>query len=243
MKSPKLNWLFGLILYFSIPFSYYAQYDSIYEAAVSDAKNPTPGEIYNGLIPISPDNKELTWKAIDGDYYVLVVSWKKEASWYSNGKNGFYNTGKRNIWVTAVPQVKNFCSAYTDETTPLNMRLKQLIGLTPNGEQQYMVEFWVRPQDLFRPCPDNEITDKACDLCLSDDTDPWYRQWFNDLRAGQYAVVDSPYVGYPWTQLGYSYDWNPHNITHVGMSEFVIKTNANIVVHKAYTTKEYCSGK
>jgi len=245
MKSTKSLSVFFFLLISSLFLQLNAQapYEKVYKAAIADAENPTPSEIYQGLTAVDKNNKELVWKTINGENYVLVVSWKKEASWYSNNKNGFYPT-ERYIWVTMVPQVKDFCSAYkADATTPLNLRLKQLIGLMPNADGQYMMEFWVRPQDLFRPCPDNEITDQSCDLCLPGDVAPWYREWFNDLRAGQYAYVDSPYVGYPWTQLGYTYDWNPHNITHIGMSEFVIKKGVNIVVHKAYTTKEYCSAK
>lgn len=40
------------------------------------------------------------------------------------------------------------------------MRLKQLLGLPPTATNSYFVKFWVRPNDLFRPCPDKEINGK-----------------------------------------------------------------------------------
>ena len=44
---------------------------------------------------------------------------------------------------------------------------------------------------------------------------------------------------YPWTQLGYTYDWNPENKSHVGLSEFVIGENKNIVIKAIYSTNDY----
>jgi len=47
-------------------------------------------------------------------------------------------------------------------------------------------------------------------------------------------------VPYPWTQLGYTYDWgNPE--TEVGLSEFVIKTNSKVKVNRIESTLKYCN--
>ena len=47
------------------------------------------------------------------------------------------------------------------------MRLEKLLGLPPNSGKTKFVEIWVRPQDLFRPSPDPEITDCVAELdCL-----------------------------------------------------------------------------
>ena len=118
------------------------------------------------------------------------------------------------------------------------MRLKQLLGLPPNAIYSYFVEFWVKPEDLFRPCPDNEITDNQCDVCFPQNTEASYKNWINENRVSRYygCKIDEKY---PWTQLGYTYDWNPRNKSHVGLSEFVIGANKNIVVNAIYTTEEY----
>ncbi len=46
--------------------------------------------------------------------------------------------------------------------------------------------------------------------------------------------------GYPWTRLGYTYDWgNPGS--EVGLSEFVIQGGATVQVAQVYSTQAYCS--
>jgi len=43
---------------------------------------------------------------------------------------------------------------------------------------------------------------------------------------------------YPWTRLGYTYDWgNPCH--EVGLSEFVIKKDAEVIVEDIETVEEY----
>jgi hypothetical protein len=50
---------------------------------------------------------------------------------------------------------------------------------------------------------------------------------------------DNPYYTFPWTQLGYTYDWNPRSRKNVGLSEYVVLQGANIVMHKIWGTSEY----
>jgi hypothetical protein len=73
-----------------------------------------------------------------------------------------------------------------------------------------------------------------------------YKMWFVNRAQTVYVngsglVEDDPNTwGYPWTQLGYTYDWgNPRN--YVGLSEFVLRIDPNknagevtIKLEKAY---------
>lgn len=218
--------------------------DSLYRAAIRDAQNPEPAEIYRNLTRIR-GNPNLADTTIDGIWYVLVVSWKENASYYPD--NGPYNTGAYDIWVTVAPQIRERCADYRNfyaTADEVEGRLRQLLGLQPQGRQKYFLELWVRPDDLFRPCPDNETNDTECGLSLPVNVDSTYRAWFNNLRAVQYTDCSDTLfggAGYPWTQLGYTYDWSPENPTHVGMSEFVIRRNADVRVRGKVPTMEYCS--
>jgi hypothetical protein len=228
-----IPFILGVLLYFPL----FAQTDSIhYAQALQSSWNPTPQKVYKGLTPLKKSNRDLVWKKIKEEDYVLMVSWKSNASYYVNDSTGFYNTGQYDLWVTAVPDIQNFCRKYQGNDLP--MRLKQLLGLPPMAQNKYFITFWVRPQDIFRPCPDAEIDDTKCDVCFPKKTSDAYREWFNTLRTVQY-FNKPPYVGYPWTQLGYTYDWNVDNSSHIGLSEFVVRQNAKIVVDKVYTTEEY----
>ncbi|MBI9034120.1 MAG: hypothetical protein JEZ03_06595 [Bacteroidales bacterium] len=211
--------------------------NQLYLESVANACLPTQAKVYDGLFSITAENNQLIRKQIDGEEYILTVSWKNTVKWYVNDpKTGFYNSGGYQIWVTAAPQLLNRVSILNMENP--DMRLKQLLGLPPNSEYGYFVEFWVKPTDLFRPCPDNEIDDYSCDLCFPEHSDSTYIQWINESRIDRYYPCDVD-DKYPWTQLGYTYDWNPENKSHVGLSEYVIDVNKDIIVHKIYTTEEY----
>ena len=51
-----------------------------------------------------------------------------------------------------------------------------------------------------------------------------YRQWFAANAASTYGTSDPDMAkwGSPWTQLGYTYDWNPE-ASRFGLSEFILR--------------------
>jgi len=213
----------------------------LYQKAIADAAYVQKTEIYNHLTTINKENKNLVWKTINNENYILAVTWKTAVDYYKPYLDSAnYNVGNYPIWVTIVPDLLNFMQ--NDKSKDKTARLKQLLGLTPTGEYKYFIEFWVKPEDLFRPCPDKEITDSACQTCFPPSVDSEHKQWINNLRAESYSACDL-YNQYPWTQLGYTYDWNKKSKTHVGLSEFVISKNSKIIVKQIYTTQEYMEQK
>ena len=214
-----------------------SEWPPAYESAIHDALNPEPAEVVHDLIPIIRENPDLTWMEIDGDAYVLMVSLVGDPRYYEPSLGGTYNTGTHYIWVTTSPELKAHCVSFSPET--LDTRLRQILGLTPNASVSDIVEFWVKPGSLFRPAADNEITDQTAGLDIPDSTPPWYRRWFNDLRSHQYFQSEDPRNNaYPWTQLGYTYDWGLDD--HQGLSEFVINTNSDVLVEAISPVATYC---
>ena len=61
------------------------------------------------------------------------------------------------------------------------------------------------------------------------------------LQQVRRAVGEPPYTGdhpYPWTGLGYTYDWgNPDS--EIGLSEFVILGGSTVGVDAVIPTEEY----
>jgi hypothetical protein len=206
----------------------------LYRQSIINSIYPDSSEIYTNLVQINDSNKTLIRKNINGEEYILVCTWKQNVSFYQ--KDTVFNTGNYPIWVTTSPELKNRIKK--ESPKDINLRLIQLLGLPPTAQYSYFVEFWVRPVDLFRPCPDKEITDSKCDLCFPEGTDPEHIKWINENRISRYYQCDL-YYQYPWDQLGYTYDWNPKNKSHVGLSEFIIGSNKIIYVNKIYTTSEY----
>lgn len=212
------------------------QIDRYYSASIVDASYPEADEIYKGLTSVSTDNKKLIWKEINNEAHILVATWTANDSYYP--QSGEYNTSNYPIWVTAAPQLLDwYRSRKPKELQNMDLRLKQLLGLPPTVEKNYFIEFWVKPEDLFRPCPDKEVTDSSCGLCFPDELDEEHKEWIKNLRNDSYYNCQGD--KYPWTQLGYTYDWYPGNKSHIGLSEFVIKAQSDIIVNKKYTTEEY----
>jgi hypothetical protein len=217
-----------------------------YNDAVLDASGPlTIDKISAGLTAIIPENKNLIWEDDVAGSRVLVAIY----SWGLNPDPGALPnpdyTLRTNKWVTVAPELYNFFEGQTFTHT----RIEQLLGLPPCYGNTKIIELFVNPADMFRPSPDPETTDQTASLefpwrtsrivtydtgrtiyddfcaspppCYSD-----YETWFNNRRAGVYSA--SP--PYPWTALGYTYDWaysdNRSSFVrasgHVGLSEFVI---------------------
>ena len=223
-----------------------ADLESLYAQACQDTSVVTTDKIDRDLTPITDWNENLIWENGPGSR-VLVVTWVTEAvaGYYLCPTGGCEpadtcKEGKEcpnyryDTWVTVVPEIEEFFGS----TAPDPLRIAQLLGLPPDdaGRKVYFLEMYVSPDDLFRPCPDPEITDCECEQDFPPDLfrvfDPTnkvyddqnnvnafvdYQTWLNDRK-------DYIYTGtypYPWTGLGYTYDWgNPGN--HMGLSEFVV---------------------
>ena len=206
----------------------------LYKLSIINSIYPDSSEICTKLVQINDSNKTLIRKNINGEEYILVCTWKQNVSFYQ--KDTVFNTGTYPIWITTAPELKNRIKK--ESPKDVNLRLIQLLGLPPTAQYSYFVEFWVRPVDLFRPCPDKEITDSKCDLCFPEGTDPEHIKWINENRISRYYQCDL-YYQYPWGQLGYTYDWNPRNKSHFGLSEFIIGANKTIYINRIVTTLEY----
>ena len=213
----------------------------LYRMAIQSSMYPETSKIDTQLVSINKQNPNLIWKTFDGEDYILVVTWKQNKSYYEPYiDSAYYNTGKYPIWITTAPELRQ--RMQKEKYSDVNMRLKQLLGLPPTSVYSYFVEFWVKPADLFRPCPDKEITDKRCEICFPANTDAAHITWINQSRIDRYYQCEL-FQQYPWSELGYTYDWNPNNSSHIGLSEFVIAANKNIKVNAIYTTTDYLNKK
>ena len=159
-----------------------------------------------------------------------------------------------NSWVTVVPELKDVVgSAPTLLRVAQSLGLPPPAA-TQTRENTCIVELYVSPADLFRPSPDPEVTDheaeltfpadgyrkfddtflvysempcdaRYCDSCTSSGKCGMtsYRNWYSNRRTYIYSqtAVSSPY---PWTGLGYTYDWGNPTPPHYGVSEFVINS-------------------
>ncbi len=207
------------------------QLQRAYQIAVEDAANPQEDEIDNNLWPITPDNPDLIWREVDGKPQVLMVTW---TSWNGyDDKVGEKMPLSREVWTTPGLQLQRFASQLNLSEENLTLRLEQYLGLPYHDGKTKFVQMWVEPKDLFRPCPDPEISDTYCGLEFPSTVEPLHQEWVNEKILTSYGEN-----GYPWTRLGYTYDWG--NIaTETGGSEFVVRAGAEVEIDSVIDTVEY----
>jgi len=188
----------------------------------------------------------------------------------SECENYWYNS-----WVTVVPELKNLLGRYptllrVDQALGLP---PPATGQTLDNT--CILELYISPDNIFRPSPDPEVTDQEaelyfpsdgfrkyddaeliysempCDVAHCPNCTPsgkcgmtTYRDWFDNRRTYVYSqtTVNSPY---PWTGLGYTYDWGNPSPPHIGLSEFVINSGSNgvaVFIKSVTWTRAYFSG-
>jgi hypothetical protein len=171
-----------------------------YLQAVKDAARNDSSSIVRTLIPIDDANTQLIR---DSDGKVLFATW---TSWggYDSMEGKEMNLSVE-VWVAVGHQLRDFCTALPEDGWAL--RTEQEMGLPPGKNKTRFVEMFVNPRDIFRPCADSEINDAECGFSFPEGTTAEYRAWFLSLQSRSYGEN-----GYPWTRLGYTYDWGSASV-------------------------------
>ncbi len=189
-----------------------------YHKAVQDAGIIEPGEI----IPLP---------AVTGPR-VRVVTWTEFGGSYPAGKNVRLEWG--DIWVTLDGSVQSYCkkSGENEKVTDL----EKLLGLPPgSGAKRVFVTLEVNAADMFRPCADPSLTARRCSANFPENVSIEHLAWYAKQTAAAYQTAP----GYPWTRLGYTYNWKEGK-SEVGPAEFVIRKGAGVLSVSVEDTRTYC---
>jgi len=215
-----------------------------YLAAVADAVLRAPDEVSNSLV------------AIDAKRSVKVVTWVRadELDGLKDRRNGAWlRRAPSDIWVTVAPKLKEFCQTFVKSRfaslEQLMLRLEQRLGLPPGSSKSAFVEIVIRDpsrtKNLFRPCANPAVTTNTCGVDPPADViRERHRNWF--YRQYYYSFGAAQSDRYPWTGLGYTFDWagaeaGQSGFVEQGESEFVIPQGAAIRIESAVGTLDYCS--
>ena len=216
-----------------------------FKMAGLDASVVSGEEISYELVAITPQNRQLTWD--QSNRRVLVVAFKSYSDYesYYKGQSATSSGTEHLTWVSVVPQLRDFCRKFARQSSrsdenDLLLRLKQYLGLSYSGENDTIIEMWVSPSDLFRPCVDPEVDDSHCELTFDGENPkvkriPDYRDFYENLYYSSFRR--SPQT--PWTGLGYTYDWGSFT-NHVGASEFIIVPAGKFEIVSVAPAGEYC---
>jgi hypothetical protein len=150
------------------------------------------------------------------------------------------------IWVTVVPEVQTICRAFQGDVL---MKLRQLIGLPPDDDISHMLVLRVHASDVFRPSPWSEVTTTSpcgdtqpppdnCGNVFPPNATLAHQAWIASSDLALHSVPS----GYPWTHLGYTYNW-ALGADRYGASEYIIRKNPQypIFVVANVAPKEYCT--
>lgn len=154
------------------------------------------------------------------------------------------------VWVTQVPEVQEICQNFSGD---LELSLNQLLGLLPGTKLSNFVMMTVTEGHIIRPATNPDpLTPMPCSApappnCgqefpkgMSDA----YLHWFANKTLSAWVISEplQPPVGFPWTRLGYTYNWKP-GADKYGASEYVIVPGSTVTVLDIVPYEKYCRPK
>jgi hypothetical protein len=180
----------------------------------------------------------------DTDGTVLVTT----LTTYDPGQAPTITTRGEGMWVTGVPEVQTICRAFRGDVM---IQLRELLGLPPsdppNSKPKLFLTLRANAADIFRPALDpRTATSYPCDVsggvlpadcgnAFPSTATPFHFQWMATASFNLHQVPG----GYPWTHLGYTYNWKP-GADRYGTSEYVIKAGSTASVVSKMSPEAYC---
>jgi len=163
---------------------------------------------------------------------VMVVTWTEYPDSYVEGKETTLKWG--DVWVTLDNDVKSRCQHF--QKTNLASDIQKLLGLPlDNAEKRSFVTLKVDSSSLFRPCASPSIRAEKCTTDFPENIPQEHAVWYAHQTAQSYQVEP----GYPWTRLGYTYNWKSGE-NEVGPAEFVVKKDSKAMTISVTSTSLYC---
>lgn len=199
--------------------------EELYQAAVLDAVMAEEDEILP-LVTITQDSPLVTWK--DGD--VLLMTLNDQPERYVEGETIEL---PEEVWTFTDKEIAAWYPEHKKGVTDWTQRLKQLVGVQPDGNYTHVTAMWVSTEDICRPAYLTDITTDEMQNVLPEDTPEEYREWFENNILWSY--FDS---SYPWTRLGYTYDW-AENSGEYGVTEFLVRPGAAVTIEYTDTVNQF----
>ena len=202
----------------------------LYEQSVEDAVFAEEDEIME-LVSLTSEDDRVTW---DDQGRVLLLTFHRYPDSYPEGETVTLEWGE--VWTFTEKEMASRFAEEMKEDKDYDLALKHLLGLPQEKESTTVTAFWVEPEDVIRPAYQMDATDGSMTVTLSDDVDEEYKAWFDQ------NILDSYFYGdYPWTRLGYTYNWGGHG-TEYGVTEFLVKAGAQVEVEYTKTEEEFVNG-
>ncbi|MGE0430735.1 MAG: hypothetical protein AB7K09_07195 [Planctomycetota bacterium] len=140
-------------------------------------------------------------------------------------------TLSRDVWVTVVPDLQVWARAIHGAD---DRRIGQVLGLPPGKRYPFFATMTVRTADLFRPAFEHHVDRYECRLDFAIDAPRAHRDWLLAELAQRRESADP----WPFTALGYTFDWATPDAP-VGLAEFIVRKGAVVRVTAKTPTADY----
>ena len=201
--------------------------DALWEAAMADAVFSEDEEIQE-LVTLTKEDDKVVWD--ETGERVLLLSWHNYDDACAPGDS--IRTEYGDIWATSVGEMQVWYEQNRDEVEDWDLRFAQLLGVHEDEGYTRFTAFWVSPEDVIRPAYVTDVT-----LQMKNDyavvTDEAYKEWFDSNILWSYFESD-----YPWTRLGYTYDWSGGE-SEYGLTEFLVSDGSKSEIAFTCTTAEF----
>jgi len=199
----------------------------LYMLAVIDAHKAEEDEIMP-LVELTADSEMATW---NDEGQVLLLSWHSYPESYIPGEQFTCKYGE--MWTFTDKEVLSWYDENSTIVSDWELRFEQLLGLPSTDNKTHVSAFWVDPDEIIRPAYQIDASEQMKAALLDESLLGDHKEWFDG--NAEYSYVTS---AYPWTRLGYTYDWLADE-NEYGLTEFIILADSVIDVEWTKSFDEF----
>ena len=178
--------------------------EELYANAVHDSQIAKRSKLHD-LVTLNLDDPSVTYIGNK----VLMATFHNAPKFYQKGNDEKLSINA--LWLVSYKELETKLSVNSNCS---NKRIIQILGAKVRSSYSYLSLLLIDPNKLIRPAYLQDPFVNAMSLTLSTN-DKSFERWFNDMKSKH---------DYPWTALGYTYDWGVHGDVY-GLSEFILRKN------------------
>lgn len=200
---------------------------ALWKAAMQDAVFSEDDEIHE-LVELTKDDSRVIWD--EAGERVLLLSWHDYDDACAPGAS--IPTEYGDIWAVSAGEMKAWYEQNHRGVKNWELRFAQLLGVHEDEGYTRFTAFWVSPKDVIRPAYVTDVT-RQMENDYAAVTEEAYREWFDGNILWSYFESD-----YPWTRLGYTYDWSGEG-SEYGLTEFLVADGSKVEIAFTLSTAEF----
>lgn len=199
--------------------------EELWAAAMADAVFSEDDEVME-LVSLTQEDPQVIWD--EAGERVLLATWHGYEEPCEAGDSLAHN----DIWAVSLGELKSWYLENKGSVTDWDLRLAQLLGMPADGSCTRFSAFWVSPSEVIRPAYVTDVTAQM-ENGYNQVTDSTYQTWFDANLV--YSYFESEY---PWTRLGYTYDWSGGDSVY-GLTEFLIADGSETEIAITESTENF----